>query len=151
MYERSKVMELVVKVITKRQSKSQVKTRTIFLFCFVLFSAACSLLFGSLQSHRPQPTKLLCPWNFPGKNTQVDCQFLLQGIFLTQGLNPHLLHLLHWRLDFFPPLAPPKTNKIVLPSTSTDVALCVYKMLFYFAFSNNPPAICMMNTIIPVL
>ena len=29
---------------------------------------------------------------FPGKNTGVGCHFLLQGIFLTQGLNPGLLH-----------------------------------------------------------
>ena len=28
---------------------------------------------------------------FPGKNTGVGCHFLLQGIFLTQGLNLHLL------------------------------------------------------------
>ena len=28
---------------------------------------------------------------FPGKNSGVGCHFLLQGIFLTQGLNPHLL------------------------------------------------------------
>ena len=28
---------------------------------------------------------------FPGKNTGVGCPFLLQGIFLTQGLNQHLL------------------------------------------------------------
>ena len=34
---------------------------------------------------------------FPGKNTRVACHFLLQGIFLTQGLNPHLLSLLHCR------------------------------------------------------
>ena len=26
------------------------------------------------------------------KNNGVGCHFLLQGIFLTQGLNPHLLH-----------------------------------------------------------
>jgi len=38
---------------------------------------------------------LLCPWNFPGKNTEVGCHFLFQGIFLTQGLNLCLLHLLH--------------------------------------------------------
>ena len=38
------------------------------------------------------PPKLLCPWNSPGKNTGVGCHFLLQGIFLTQGLNPDLLH-----------------------------------------------------------
>ena len=28
----------------------------------------------------------------PGKNTEVGCHFLLQGIFLTQGSNPGLLH-----------------------------------------------------------
>ena len=39
---------------------------------------------------------LLCPWDFPGKNTGVGCYFLLQGIFLTQGSNPHPLYLLHW-------------------------------------------------------
>ena len=31
---------------------------------------------------------------FPGKTTGVDCHFLLQGIFPTQGSN---LHLLHWQ------------------------------------------------------
>ena len=46
-----------------------------------------------------QPTRPLCPWNFPGKNTRVGCHFLLQGIFLTQGLNPHLLH---WQVDSLP-------------------------------------------------
>ena len=33
----------------------------------------------------------------PGKNTGVGCQVFLQGIFLTQGLNPCLLCLLHWQ------------------------------------------------------
>ena len=35
---------------------------------------------------------LLCPWNSPGKNTGVGRHALLQGIFLTQGWNPGLLH-----------------------------------------------------------
>ena len=39
-----------------------------------------------------QPTRLLCPWDFPGNSTGVDCHFLLQGIFPTQGLNPGLPH-----------------------------------------------------------
>ena len=39
---------------------------------------------NSLQHHELQPARLLCPWDFPGKNTGVDCYFLLQGIFLTQ-------------------------------------------------------------------
>ena len=33
--------------------------------------------------------------NSPGKNTAVGCHALLQGIFVTQGSNPHLLWLLH--------------------------------------------------------
>ena len=37
-------------------------------------------------------TRLLWPWNSPGKNTGVDCHSLLQEIFPTQGLNPGLLH-----------------------------------------------------------
>ena len=32
----------------------------------------------SVRSHRWQPTRLLCPWDSPGKNTGVGCYFLLQ-------------------------------------------------------------------------
>ena len=32
----------------------------------------------------------------------MGCHFLLQGIFLTQGLNPRLLHLLNWQVDSLP-------------------------------------------------
>ena len=42
----------------------------------------------------------------PGKNTGVGCYPLLQGIFPTQGSNPHLLCLLHWQAGSLP-LAPP--------------------------------------------
>ena len=34
---------------------------------------------------RLYPVRLLCPWDFPGKNTGVFCHSLLQGIFLTRG------------------------------------------------------------------
>ena len=46
----------------------------------------------SLWPHGLEPARLLCPWNSPGKNTGVGCHFLLQGIYLTKGLNPSLLH-----------------------------------------------------------
>ena len=36
---------------------------------------------------------------FPRKNTGVGYHFLLQGIFLTQGSNPRLLH---WQADSLP-------------------------------------------------
>ena len=32
------------------------------------------------------------PWNSPGKNIEVGCHSLLQGSFLTQGLNLGLRH-----------------------------------------------------------
>ena len=62
----------------------------------------CSVVCDSLWPHRPQPARLLCPWNFPGKNTEAGCHFLLQGIFPTQGLNLCLLCLLHWQVNSFP-------------------------------------------------
>ena len=34
---------------------------------------------NSLRPQGLQPTRLLCPWNYPGKNTGVGCHFLLQG------------------------------------------------------------------------
>ena len=40
-----------------------------------------------------------------GKNTGVSCHALLQGIFLIQGSNPPLLHLLYWQAGYLP-LAP---------------------------------------------
>ena len=54
----------------------------------------------SLRPHGLQPAKLLCPWDFPGKNTGVGFHFLLQGIFSNPGTNLHLLScrqiLYHW-------------------------------------------------------
>ena len=45
------------------------------------------------------PTKLPCPWNFPGKNTGVGCHLLLQGIFPIWESNPRLLHFLPCQAD----------------------------------------------------
>ena len=49
----------------------------------------------------------------PDKNTGVDCHAVLQGIFLTQGSNPCLLHLLHWQAgsSVAPPGKPNGTGK----------------------------------------
>ena len=49
-----------------------------------------------------QPARLPCPWDSPGKNTGVGCHALLQGIFLTQGSNRHLLRLPHWQAGSVP-------------------------------------------------
>ena len=58
----------------------------------------------------------LCPWHSPGQNTGVGCHAVLQGIFLTWGLNPRLLWLLHWQVNSLP-LGPPERpwgNNIIL-------------------------------------
>ena len=59
------------------------------LFC-CLVAKLCPTLYDSMDC---KPTRFLCLWDFPGKNTGVGCCFFLQGIFLIQGSNPHLLHL----------------------------------------------------------
>ena len=58
--------------------------------------SVASVVSSSLWPCELQPTRLLCPWDSPGKNTGVGCHDLLWGIFLTQGSNPHLLCLLYW-------------------------------------------------------
>ena len=58
-----------------------------------------------------QLTRILCPWDFPGKNTGVCCHLLLQGLFLTQRLNPWLLH---WQADFFTIDPPGQPSGILL-------------------------------------
>ena len=58
----------------------------------------CSVVSSSLQPS----ARLLCPWDFPDKNTRVGSHFLLQGIFPTQGSNLGLLHPLHWQVGSLP-------------------------------------------------
>ena len=59
-------------------------------------------LFTQLPSTLCNPTRLLSPWDFPGKNTGAGCHFLLQGIFPTQGMNSCLLRLLPLQEDSLP-------------------------------------------------
>ena len=56
-------------------------------FRFTLY-AMCSVMSDSLWPHGLWPTRLLCPWNSPGRNTGVGCHFLLQGIFVTRENEP---------------------------------------------------------------
>ena len=53
---------------------------------------------------------------FPGKNTGVGCHFL-QGIFLTQGSNPHLLH---W-----------KANSLSLSHLGSNIYIYTYIYIRY--------------------
>ena len=55
-------------------------------------SVSCPVVPDSLRPHGLQPTRLLCPSDFPGKDTGMGCHFLLQRILPIQGLIPGLLH-----------------------------------------------------------
>ena len=61
-------------------------------FCAVVCACSVvSIVSDSLQRHGLLFTRLLCPWDSPGKNAGVDCHSLLLGILPIQGSNLHLL------------------------------------------------------------
>ena len=74
----------------------------------VLIAQSC---LTSLRPHGLKPARLLCPWDFPDKITEVGCHSVLQGIFLNQGSNPGLLHLLRWRAGSLLPAPRPDPNR----------------------------------------
>ena len=61
------------------------------IYCYAFTMHACSVISHSLQPYGLKPFRLLCPCDFPGKDTGAGYHFLCQEIFLTRGLNVHLL------------------------------------------------------------
>ena len=59
----------------------------------------------------------------PAKNTGMGCQAFLQGIFLIQGSNPHLLYLLHWQVGSLP-LAPPGKPPVKAVAAAKSLQSC---------------------------
>ena len=57
--------------------------------CVCLVTQWCLTLYDPMDCSPPGSS---VHGNSPGRNTRVDCHALLQGIFLTQGSNPGLLH-----------------------------------------------------------
>ena len=81
--------------------KHQLQLTNIFYvpFLALLFFIELAVLCWAAQSCQTLCNPMDCSLpdssvhgNSPGKNTGVGCHDLLQGIFLTQGLNPGLLH-----------------------------------------------------------
>ena len=62
----------------------------------------CAQLLGRLWLFATLWAVPLCPSDYPSKNTGAGCHALLQGIFLTQGLDLCLLQLLHRHVDSLP-------------------------------------------------
>jgi len=60
---------------TKGTKKRKEASATILVECVCV---SCLVISDSLQPQRPQPSRPLCPWDSPGKSTEVGCHFLLQ-------------------------------------------------------------------------
>ena len=86
------------------------------------------------------PARLLYSSNLLGKNTEAGCQFLLQGIFLTQGLNPHLLHLLHWQVDSLA-LEPPGKPQLLHYDNSIKLSSPIVWTSLVAQLAKNLPAV----------
>ena len=80
------------------------------------------------------PPRLLCPWDFPGKNTGIGCHFLLQGFFLTQGSN-QCLHVSCIEGRFFTTEPPGKLIFVFLCLISLSMNLSQVALVL-----KNPPA-----------
>ena len=82
---------------------SMIPSQITYIFIYILYTRTQALqLCDSLQSYGLQPARLLYPLDSPGENTGVSPHVLLQGIFLVQGLNLHLLCLLHCHMGSLP-------------------------------------------------
>ena len=81
-------------ILSERKKCSCYLNMGCLLLKLLLFSH--QVMSDSLWPRGLSPTRLLCPWDFPGRNTGVGCHFLLQGIF------PTPTHLLHWWADSVP-------------------------------------------------
>ena len=79
-----------------------------------------SVVSYSWWHHGLWPTRLLRPWDFPGKSTGVGCHFLLQGIFPTQGSNPGLLNCRQMLLPSEPPGNPNETIRAAFFSEGNE-------------------------------
>ena len=92
----------------------------------VLVVQSCPTLCNPVGDSPPaglQPTRLLHPWDFPGKNIGVGCQSLLQGIFLSQGSNLGFLHC-RWVLNCLSHQGSPKVLFTELCPTLCDPMDC---------------------------
>ena len=76
-----------------------------------------SVMSDSLQPHGLKPTRLLCPWNSPGKNPGVGCHALLQEVFPTQESNPCLLGVVRWQAGSLP-LITGEAHHLLCPGSS---------------------------------
>ena len=93
-------------IFTHIYTHTHIHTHVCVCVC-VCVCVSRQVMSDSLWPCRLYPTRLLCPWDSPGKISGIGCYF-----FETQQSNPHVLSFLHWQAGSLP-LAPPGTIHIL--------------------------------------
>ena len=87
-----------------------------------------SVMSNSWRPHGLQPTRLLCPWDFPGKSTGVGCHCLLhRGLLGCLHFFSFFLYSVLWQ--WFPLFCPPGHLSILLPQL-----FCYWLLIVYCSF-----------------
>ena len=116
--------------------------------CACTVTSVCPTLCNPVDSSLPgfSVHEILHPWDSPDKNTGEACHAFLQGIFLTQGWNPHLLCLLHCRQILYPlshlgsPLYTVLYSKV--HKSTTTCRRCTHMTVYARYMTNLPDWTC---------
>ena len=86
---------------------------------FLLFSR--SVVSNSMRTHGLQPTRLLHPWDFPGKSAGVGCHCLLQKKAERRRIDG--FELWYWRRLLRVPWTARRSNQSILEEINPDYSL----------------------------
>ena len=100
-----------------------------------------SLVSDSLRPSGPSPPGSSVHGILQTRNTGVGSHSLFQGVFPTQGLNQHLLCLLHWQAGSLPSAPPGKPKHILaaykIPKIQCNCRLNKAQSRFILQKQNN--------------
>ena len=75
-------LESIAESATKAMTAPQKNPQALWSKLLLILGYVCvrTQSYLTLRPRGLQPARLLCPWDFPDKNTGVDCHFLFQGL-----------------------------------------------------------------------
>ena len=82
---KGKLISITPMLKPQPSDSAHIKTAISLLFSVASGGGLVAKSHPTLRPYGPSPTRFLCPWDFPGKNSGVGCHFLFQKIFPTQG------------------------------------------------------------------